>query len=105
MRKPAFCICENKDADQLCAVTAQLISALFSLHSKITLLPNFKISGLQPFSVSVQPGLCQSETWSETPKTGFLASQLKYEVYQRTVPVYSFNYPEMEKKAFERIFP
>ena len=33
MRKPAFCICENKDADQLrsyCAadpVTAQLISA------------------------------------------------------------------------------
>ena len=31
MRKPAFCICENKDADQLCgnrkADTAKLISA------------------------------------------------------------------------------
>ena len=26
MRKPAFCICENKEADQL-AVTAKLISA------------------------------------------------------------------------------
>ena len=29
LRKPFFCICENKDADQLgCAVTAQLISVL-----------------------------------------------------------------------------
>ena len=27
MRKPAFCICENKDADQLFAVNAKLISA------------------------------------------------------------------------------
>ena len=27
MRKPAFCICENKDADQLRGVTAKLISA------------------------------------------------------------------------------
>ena len=28
-RKPVFCICENKDTDQL---TAKLISVLFSLH-------------------------------------------------------------------------
>ena len=27
MRKPAFCICKNKDADQLRSITAQLISA------------------------------------------------------------------------------
>ena len=27
VRKPDFCICENKDADQLRAVTAKLISA------------------------------------------------------------------------------
>ena len=27
MRKPTFCICENKDADQGFAVTAKLISA------------------------------------------------------------------------------
>ena len=45
MRKPAFCICENKDADQL-AVTAKLISAfVFAtriVQSLFFLDPNFK---------------------------------------------------------------
>ena len=33
MRKPAFCICENKDADQLCG-TAQLICAFVFAYAK-----------------------------------------------------------------------
>ena len=66
MRKSAFPICENKDVDQrLC---------FLYIDSAVPLLPKYKISSLQPSSVAVQPGLCW--TWSETPKTGFLAKQL-----------------------------
>ena len=65
MRKLAFCIRENKDADQrLC---------FRYTDSSIPLLPKSEISSLQP-SLAVQPGLCQ--TWSETPKTGFLTTRL-----------------------------
>ena len=46
MRKPAFCICENKDADQLRSNTAKLISAfVFAtqiVESLFFLNPNFK---------------------------------------------------------------
>ena len=62
MRKPAFCICENKDADQrLC---------FRYTDSSIPQLPKYEITS----SVTVQPGLCR--TWSETPKTGFLTTRL-----------------------------
>ena len=68
MRKPDFCICENKDADQcLC---------FRYMDSTIPLLPKSEISSLQPSSVAVQPGLCR--TWSETPKTSFLTTRLIY---------------------------
>ena len=47
MRKPAFCVCENKDADQL-AVTAKLISAfIFAtriVQSLFLLNPKFHAS-------------------------------------------------------------
>ena len=56
MRKPAFCIWENKGADQLPMAPAQLISTLVFL--------------IQSKSVAVQSGLCQ--TWSDTLKTGFV---------------------------------
>ena len=52
------------------AVTAKLISA-FDFD---TLLLKSEISSFWPASLTVQVGLCQ--TWSETPKTGFLASRL-----------------------------
>ena len=66
VRKPVFCICENKDADQrLC---------FRYIDSTIPLLPKYKISSLYPSSVTVQPGLCR--TWSKTPKTGFLTTRL-----------------------------
>ena len=45
--------------------------------STIHLLPKYEISSIWPSCVVVQPGL--SGTWSETPKTGFLTTRLKFE--------------------------
>ena len=79
MRKPAFCMCENKDADQLRGSREADQSLCFrSIASKIPLLPKYKISRLYPSSVGAQPGLCRS--WSETPKTGFLTTRLISEI-------------------------
>ena len=75
MRKPAFCICENKDADQLRGNREADQGLCFRYtDSTIPLLLKSKISSLKPSSVTVQPGLCG--TWSETPKTGFLTTRL-----------------------------
>ena len=69
MRKPGFCISENKDADQLRGnLCFRYIDSAFPL------LPKYQISSLQSSSVAVQPGLCG--TWSETRKTGFLRTGL-----------------------------
>ena len=77
VRKPAFCICENKDADQLRGNREADQRLCFRYtDSTIPLLPNFEISSLLAFSVAVQPGLCR--TWSETQKTGFLRTRLIY---------------------------
>ena len=75
MRKPVFCICENKGADQLRG-NREADQRLCFRHtdSTIPLLPKSEISRFYPFSVAVQPGLCR--TWSETPKTGFLTTRL-----------------------------
>ena len=75
MRKPAFCICENKDADQLRDnhEADQRLCFRYT-DSTIPLLPKSEISRVQPSSVVVQPGLCR--TWSGTPKTGFLTTRL-----------------------------
>ena len=70
MRKPAFRICEKKDADQLRGNRKADQRLCFRyIDSTIPLLPKSEISSFYPSSVNVQPGLCQ--TWSETPKTGF----------------------------------
>ena len=77
VRKPAFCICENKDADQLRGNREADQRLCFRYtDSTIPLLPKSGISSLQLSSVTVQPGLCR--TWSETPKTGFLRTRLKF---------------------------
>ena len=54
MRKPAFCICENKDADQLRGnrEADQLLCFRYT-DSTIPLLPKYEISSLQPSSVAV----------------------------------------------------
>ena len=75
MRKPDFCICENKDADQLRSNREADQRLCFRYtDSTIPVLPKYEISSLLLSSVAVQPGLCW--TWSETPKTGFLTTRL-----------------------------
>ena len=75
MRKPAFCICENKDADQLRGNREADQRLCFRYtDSTFPLLPKSEISSLLLSSIPVQPGLCR--TWSEILKTGFLATRL-----------------------------
>ena len=75
MRKPAFSICENKNADQLMGNREADQRLCFRYEDRtIPLLPKYEISSLQPSSAAVQPGL--SRTWSETLKTGFLTTRL-----------------------------
>ena len=77
MRKPAFCICENKDADQLRGDREAGQRLYFRYTDSATpLLFKSEISSLQPSCVAVQPGKCR--TLSETPKTGFLTTRLIY---------------------------
>ena len=85
MRKPEFCLCENKDADQLrsnCEADQRLCFLYMDSTIPFLLVP--KISSFYPSSVSVQVSLCQ--TWSETLKTGFLASRLNYAAWQLGIP-------------------
>ena len=57
MRKPAFCICENKDADQLRGNREADQRLCFRYTDcTIPLLPVSEISSLSPSSVTVQPG-------------------------------------------------
>ena len=85
MRKPEFCLCENKGADQLrsnCGANQRHCfrykDSIISLHS------TSDISSLWPFSVFVQLSLCW--TRSETTKTGFLASRLiRYRLFKWTL--------------------
>ena len=75
VRKPTFCICENKDADQLRGNREADQRLCFRhMDSAIPLLSKSYISSLYPSSVAVQPSLCA--TWSETPKPGFHTTKL-----------------------------
>ena len=69
MRKPTFCIRENKDADQLrsyCEADQRLCFGY--MDSTIPLLSKSKISSIYQSSVLVQYGLCQ--IWLETALLG-----------------------------------
>ena len=75
VRKLAFCICQNKDADQLRGNREADQRLYFRyIDSTISLLSIYEISSLWPSCVVVKPGLCG--TWSETPKSGFLRTRL-----------------------------
>ena len=66
VRKPASCICENKDADQLhsnCAADQRL--SFRHIDSTLPLPLKSEFLSLLLSSVAVQPSLCR--TWSETP--------------------------------------
>ena len=59
MRKQTFCICENKDADQLRSNRESDQRLCFGyIDSTMPLLSKSESSSLQPSSVAVQPGLC-----------------------------------------------
>ena len=65
MRKPMFCICKNKDADQLHSNREADQHLCFRyIDSTIPLLSKSEISSLQPSSVAVQPGLCWTRSES-----------------------------------------
>ena len=63
MKKTAFCICENKDADQLEVrgnrEADQRLCFRYTDRT-IPLLPKYEILSLYPSSVTVQPGLCRA---------------------------------------------
>ena len=87
VRKPAFCICKNKDADQLRDYhEADQRLCFHYMDSTIPLLPKSEITGVHPSSVLVQPGLCR--TWSETPNTGFLMAHIPQTLYYTIVWVH-----------------
>ena len=61
MRKPTFCICENKDADQLRGNREADQRLCFRyIDSTIPLLSKSEISSLYSSSVTAQPGLCRT---------------------------------------------
>ena len=83
MRKPDFCTCENKDADQLRG-NREADQRLCFRYTVVHLYnpSSIKIQNFKPLAIflslpvtAVQPDLCG--TWSETPKTGFLTTRLK----------------------------
>ena len=90
VRKPDFCLCKNKGADQLrskCEADQRLCFRY--TDSTIHLPLKSEISSFYPASVTVQAGLCQ--TWSETPKTGFLASRLLWQSRHRKKAPYTIH--------------
>ena len=67
MRGPTFCMCENKDADQLHNDREADLRLCFRLtDSTIPLLSESGISSLWPSFVAVQPGLCWTRSGAKT---------------------------------------
>ena len=78
MEKPYFASAKTK-MQISCTVTAQLINDFVFptvVSTIISLLSISEVSSLLLSSVAVQPGL--HRTWSQIPKTGFLATRLRY---------------------------
>ena len=67
MRNPTFCICVNKDADQLRGNREADQRLCFRyIDSTIPILSKSEISRLYPSSVAVQPGLCRTRSKTRT---------------------------------------
>ena len=80
MRKPDYCLCENKGADQLCSICIADQRLYFrNSDSTILLLFQSEISSCHLSSVTEQTGLCR--TWTKTPKTGLFVSRLMYKTH------------------------
>ena len=98
VRKPAFCICENKDAYQLCGDREADQRLCFRYtDSTIHLLSKPEISRLYPSSVAVQPGLCRTGLKPQRPVFSQRGS------YQQTVSIEASQ--AMMKVCEKRILP
>ena len=74
MRKQTFCICKNKDADQLRGNREADQRLCFRyIDSTISILSKSKISSLYPSSVAVQPSLLLDLVGNQN---GFLMTRL-----------------------------
>ena len=71
MKKNLSCLCENKDADQLCSncTADQHLCFRYSDRTNPPLLIS-KISSFQPSSVTAQIGLCLT-WWARNPEDPF----------------------------------
>ena len=76
VRNLIFAYEKAKGAVQLCGNCAADHHLCFQYIDCTILLLKSEISSLLPSSVAIQPGLCR--IWSETPKTGFLMTWLKF---------------------------
>ena len=84
-RKPDFCICENKSADQLCSnCTADQRLCLRYSDITIPFLLITNISSLNRTSLTAQAGLCRA--WSETQTAGVLSQWLLYRIRYNKPP-------------------
>ena len=80
MRKPVYAICEQQRRRSTCASAQSDQRLCCSLpDSIIPLLAIAEGSRLELVSMVAQAGLCL--TWSQTPKTDFLVTRLKYNVH------------------------
>ena len=104
MRKPAFCICKNKGADQQRGNRATDQRLCFRyIDSAMTLLPKSDISSLFPSSVVVQPGLCL--ICSTTPNTNFLTRDSKKQIlYYGNVSVL-IKFSQKTRRSYCSVFP
>ena len=88
MRKPDFCLCENKGADQLrsnCEADQRLCFRY--KDSTLSLLLKSEISSFYAASGTVHVGLCQ--TWLETPGCPVLLFFLFFPIFSG-LPIFSY---------------
>ena len=102
MRKQTFCICENKDEDQLRAnrEADQRLCFRF-IGSAIPLLSKSEISSLYPSSVAAQPGLCR--TRSETRMLVF-SRRGSFMCYQSMLRIARFLIMQLQLQVFHEIY-
>ena len=84
MRKTKAQISADQPAHPRSLISTFVVRCLDSTKPLVVI---FDISRLELVSVAEQSGL--SPTWSQTPKTGFLMTRLKY-YYVRSLPSFGF---------------
>ena len=95
MIRPTFCICENKDADQLRGNREADQRLCFRyIDSTIPLLHKSKISSLQPSFVAAYPGLCLTRSETRMLVFSWRGSFVCF-VTQPVLAIFSFKIKEL----------